>query len=88
MTRSYDDEDDKVNYLDIQQNLIAYCLKKLNRLANDLIDSLSELTAENDFLEGSVENHENEKIVLTIQISELGEQFQKLTFENNAKKAE
>lgn len=40
-----------------------------------MINSLYELTTEKYFLDENLESFENEKIALTIQISELGEKF-------------
>ncbi|KAK4713349.1 hypothetical protein R3W88_019256 [Solanum pinnatisectum] len=83
MAKSDDEEDEeKVTFSDLKQNLNAYSIRKLRNLVVVLIDSVIELTAKKDSMNNSLVNFNEEKLALTDHVSVIEEQLIVLETEN------
>ncbi|KAH0717452.1 hypothetical protein KY285_013483 [Solanum tuberosum] len=83
MAKSDDEEvDEEVTLSDLKQNLHVYCVKKLRSLAALLIDSIIELTTENDLMNNSLDILHEEKVALVDQMFVVEEQLIVLEAEN------
>lgn len=80
--KSDGEEKNEVTLFYIKKNKYDYSPKKIKKLANVLLNSVCELTAERELLEDKVENLEHEKLALTIQLFEVGDQSLKLKSKN------
>ncbi|XP_070019484.1 uncharacterized protein [Nicotiana sylvestris] len=78
-----DDDDDEVNFLDVQRNLKSYSLKKLMSLANVLIDAYHSLINDKDALTMELGDAEQTKDELVVVVVDLKETIENLKKENN-----
>ncbi|XP_070010552.1 intracellular protein transport protein USO1-like [Nicotiana sylvestris] len=73
MTQSDDDEDDEVNFRDVQRNLKSYSPKKLMSLENVLIDAYHSLIDDKDALTielGDAEQTRDDLVVCVVDLKE------------------
>ncbi|XP_016558062.1 uncharacterized protein LOC107857737 [Capsicum annuum] len=77
MAKSHDAEDDKVTLLDIKNNLKNYSL------ATMLVDTVNELTKDNECLNKNIDKCEEEVVELTVQVTELQQTGKLLSLEND-----
>ncbi|XP_070050394.1 uncharacterized protein [Nicotiana tomentosiformis] len=90
MAQSDDDEDDEVNFRDVQRNLKSYSPKKLMSLANVLIDAyhsmetIENLKNEKEVLTNKIASVEHERDDLMVVVVDLKETTENLSKEKNA----
>lgn len=74
MVKSDDRAEDEIILLDLEENLNLYFVKKLKKLVFVLIDSLCELLLKK-LLKNNTDIFQDEKIILTILMSDLEEKL-------------
>ncbi|XP_070045442.1 uncharacterized protein [Nicotiana tomentosiformis] len=85
MGKSYEDEDnDEVNFLDIERNLKFFSQKKLVSLANVLIDAYHNLINDKNGLTMELREVEHERDNLVVVVVDLKETIEYLKKENDA----
>lgn len=84
MANSDVDEDDKVTFLDIKENLKNYSLTELKSLDAVLIDNINDLTKDKEFYKINLEKCEEEDVELNVIVTELQSTSQSLSVENES----